>query len=689
MDMNQYLEIFIEESNEHLQSLNQSLLGLETNPKDSKILNEIFRVAHTLKGMAGTMGYSKVTSLTHQMENVLDAIRTGKLDVNTKIIDILFECLDYLDNSIANIASNGVESNKSAEGIIERLNEVLANKPAAAAAPKAQAEHDETKKKADGDEEIVSDSWENSLEINQYDENLVAKANQQGMFAYKINIVLSSSCMLKSARSFIIFQSLERHGEIFKSNPKVEDIEDEKFENEFTVGVISAETETEIRKELDSISEIDQVNIKLIEVDAVVSEIANLAEMAQEIKEQIGSIATEDKERGEESQNKKAKTGKTVRVDIDRLDNLMNLVSELIIIKTRLEGLGDENSSQDMTEAVEYLERITTSLHDAVMKVRMVPIERVFNRFPRMVRDLSKDLGKDISLQMTGEETELDRTVIDEIGDPLIHLIRNAIDHGVEEKEERIKVGKSQTGIVNLRAYQDGNSVVIEVEDDGKGIDVERVKKKAIEKGLVTVAEAAELDDKNAIDLLFRPGFSTAEKLSNLSGRGVGLDVVKTKIEALNGIVEVENVKGKGSKFIIRLPLTLAIIQALLVNLGDEKYAIPLNVIRDITTISAENVRNIHGQEVVLNRNNVLPILRLSKMLDVENSIVESTQEYTAVVVKKGDKNTAFLVDNLIGQQEIVIKTLGKFLSGVKYIAGATILGDGQVALIIDTNSLI
>ncbi|KUO76123.1 MAG: chemotaxis protein CheA [Clostridia bacterium BRH_c25] len=673
MDMNQYLEIFIEESQEHLQGLNQSLLGLETNPKDMKILNEIFRVAHTLKGMAGTMGYTGVTSLTHQMENVLDAIRNGKVEVNTSIVDILFECLDYLDNSISSIANTGQESSNKADSIIASLNGVLLKKPAAEVEQPV----------------INNDSKNEIMKLNQYEENIVRKAVQQGMGVYKVKVMLVNDCMLKSARAFIVFQTAERYGEIFKAIPKVEDIEDEKFDNEFTIALITKEPEALIKKELESISEIIEVRFDKIEVSAE-EENTNIDVEDQELQEDNSlKPSNEEKDNSGDSQGKKAKMGKTVRVDIDRLDNLMNLVSELIIIKTRLEGVGSDSNNQDMTEAVEYLERITTSLHDAVMKVRMVPIERVFNRFPRMVRDLSKDLSKDISLYMSGEETELDRTVIDEIGDPLIHLIRNAIDHGIEEKEERVKNKKSANGTVNLRAYQDGNSVVIEVEDDGKGIDIERVKKKAIEKGIISQSDANELDEKNAVELLFKPGFSTADKVSDLSGRGVGLDVVKTKIESLNGIVEVENSKGKGSKFIIRLPLTLAIIQALLVTIGDEKYAIPLNVIRDINTINASTIRNVHGQDVVLNRNSVLPIVRLGRMLDVKNVESDGSEELTAVVVKKGDKNAAFIVDSLIGQQEIVIKTLGKFLSGIKYIAGATILGDGQVALIIDTNSLI
>lgn len=671
MDINQYLEIFIEESLEHLQELNQSLLDLETNPGDMKTLNEIFRVAHTLKGMAGTMGFTGIANLTHQMENVLDAIRNGKVEVNSAMIDILFECLDYLSNSINTVSGTGQESSSSADAIIASLNRMLLKKPEA-----------EVK-----NEDKNDDNKESKMKFNQYDESIIKRAIQQNMGVYKITLVLSKDCMLKSARAFIVFQTVERYGEIFKAEPKVEDIEDEKFDNEFTIAIITKEPEALIKKELESISEVLEVRFEKVELSEEQSIDDNVMDINKG-KEAL-AVTSEEKENGDETHGKATRMGKTVRVDIDRLDNLMNLVSELIIIKTRLEGVGTDSRNQDMIEAVEYLERITTSLHDAVMKVRMVPVERVFNRFPRMVRDLSKNLSKDITLNMSGEETELDRTVIDEIGDPLIHLIRNAIDHGIEEKEERIKNNKPVNGTVNLRAYQDGNSVVIEVEDDGAGIDIEKIKRKAVEKGILSSADANELEEKDAIDLLFNPGFSTADKVSGLSGRGVGLDVVRTKIESLNGLVEVENSKGKGSKFIIRLPLTLAIIQALLVNIGDEKFAIPLNVIRDIIVIEASAIRNVHGQDVVLNRDNVLPIVRIAKILDVPNAVSDESEELTAVVVKKGEKNAAFIVDSLMGQQEIVIKTLGKFLSGIKYIAGATILGDGQVALIIDSNSLI
>jgi two-component system chemotaxis sensor kinase CheA len=645
---------------------------LETNPKDMQILNEIFRVAHTIKGMAATMGYNKMTKLTHQMENVLDDIRNSKIDVNTFIIDVLFECLDFLENAVNNVANNGNEGNELADDIIVKLNVILTGKVeevAVTGAPKTAANE------------------RDMMKLNQYDNGLIVKALEQGYNVFKVKIVLANGCMLKAARAFIVFQTVERYGEIIKAVPSVEDIEDEKFENEFSILIISNENEVIVRKDLESISEIDEVVFE--KIDTVEEEILEAAQDNSSETMNDDTTENEGKDSGEDAHNKKSKTGKTVRVDIDRLDNLMNLVSELIIIKTRLEGVGSNKNDQDMGEAVEYLERITTNLHDAVMKVRMVPIERVFNRFPRMVRDLSKELDKDISLLLSGEETELDRTVIDEIGDPLIHLIRNSIDHGIEDKEERAKSGKSLTGNLYLRAYQDGNSVVIEVEDDGNGIDISKVRKKAIEKGIISKNEADTMDEKTSVELLFRPGFSTAEIISDISGRGVGLDVVKTKIESLNGVVEVETSKGKGSKFIIRLPLTLAIIQALMVTVGNEQYAIPLNVIRDITTITTDSIRNIHGQEVVLNRDSVLPIIRLSKVLDIEASVAENEEEMTIVVVKKGEKYAGFIVDSLIGQQEIVIKTLGKYLSGIRFIAGATILGDGQVALIVDTNSLI
>jgi two-component system chemotaxis sensor kinase CheA len=441
------------------------------------------------------------------------------------------------------------------------------------------------------------------------------------------------------------------------------------------------------------ISEIKEVIVEpLEEMDYVMEK--SLEDVEIDLDHVDEEVAKSGKDEAQNTKSDKGKTSKTVRVEIGRLDNLMNLVSELIIIKTRLEDLDtsqnrmvDQNSSNNMNEAIEYLERITTSLHDAVMKVRMVPVERTFNRFPRLVRDLSKDLGKNIKLFMSGEETEVDRTVIDEIGDPLIHLIRNSLDHGIESPAEREKAGKADTGFVALRAYPDGNTVVIEVEDDGKGINPEVIKKKAVEKRIITKETADIMTDKELINLLFEAGFSTVDKVTDLSGRGVGLDVVKSKIEAINGTVEVVSTLGQGSKFIIRLPLTLAIIQALMVNLNKEKFAIPLNNIKEITNIETRNITMVQDQEVVLYRNKTLPIIRMKHVLDIDQT-KEELDEIIVVIVKKGDVEAGLVVDGLIGQQEIVIKSLGKYLTGIKAIAGATILGNGSVALIVDPNQL-
>ncbi len=689
MDMSQYLEIFIDETKEHLQGLNQSLLQLEQNPQDKPMINEIFRVAHTLKGMSGTMGFTKMAKLTHDMENVLHLIRTDEIKVKPKLVDLLFKCLDALEKYTERIVNSGGEGNEEYKEIITELNAIAHKKDMEEIQPAVgkKTNQEESKKHPTAD-----------FKLNQYEVNLINRAFDMEMNVFRITVSLNKGCVLKSARAFIIFQTLERHSEIIKSEPRVEDIEDEKFDFEFTVVCITKDYSEVFIKDLNSIAEVDEVVVDPIDKSFI--QYNRLQEKSMESEgssdsedEKDMGILEEPKEGGDTAlsgQIHKTKTGKTVRVDIDRLDVLMNLVSELIIIKTRLEGIDSLESvdrSQSYIEAVEYLERITTSLHDAVTKVRMVPVELVFNRFPRMIRDVARELGKEIVLNMSGEETELDRTVIDEIGDPLIHLLRNSADHGIESIEKRKEHGKPPLGHINLKAYQDGNNVVIEVEDDGQGINLEKIKKKAIEKGLLKKDIANSLSQKDITDFLFRASFSTSEKVTDLSGRGVGLDVVKTKIEQLGGIVEVETELGKGSKFIIRLPLTLAIIQALLVNIGEEKYAIPLNSTKEIIKVTPDQIKMIQKQEVILLRNMVVPIVRLDRTLEVpKDDKVQKT--LTVVIVKKGEKLSGFLVDSLIGQQEIVIKSLGKLLAGIKCIAGATILGDGNVALILDVNSL-
>ena len=384
-------------------------------------------------------------------------------------------------------------------------------------------------------------------------------------------------------------------------------------------------------------------------------------------------------------------TNRTVRVDIEKLDALMNQVSELIIAKNSLVSIssteGSSLQSQTFHEQIEYLERITTNLHESVMKVRMVPIESVVNKFPRMIRDLSKKLNKEMELVMTGEDTELDRTVVDQIGDPLQHLLRNSADHGLENADVRAKRGKPEKGTICLNAFQEGNNVIIEVSDDGNGIDTERVKAKAVERGLVTPEQAEALSQKEIIDFLFMPSFSMAKQITDISGRGVGLDVVKSNIEALGGDVEVKSVLGEGTKFIVRLPLTLAIIQALMVEVHDEKYAIALGSIQTIEDIPVSEIKYVQAKEVIHIRGSVIPLIRLEKILDMEPS-EEEKESLTVVIVKKGEKFAGLVVDNLMGQQEIVIKSIGKYINNNKIISGATILGDGEVALILDANAL-
>lgn len=684
MDMSQYLQIFIDESKDNLQSLNEHLLNLENEPDNIQILNEIFRVAHTLKGMAGTMSFTKMQKLTHNIENVLSEIRNGKIHVNAEILDILFQCLDALENyveEIENTSNEGVEEYSHLVKQLSNLIDISQGKNVKSAVE--SIDKVEVIAKTNTSEEETSMQTEEGLPMLVLPEaqlHIKDEALRRDMNVFELCITLSSTCVLKSARAFVIFTELERLGEIIHAVPEVQDIEDEKFDQSFTLVFV-----TDVKKE-----QIHNIIMSVVEVGSIVIRqfVRDKNMQIEERETVVEEIKEKETEAGQHNQGKGQVAGKSVRVNIERLDTLMNLVSELIIVKTQLEGLrvasGDTNANYN--DSVEYLERVTTSLHDAVMKVRMVPVESVFNRFPRMIRDVSRKLGKDIDLVMSGEETELDRTVIDEIGDPLIHLLRNAADHGLETTEERIQAGKDSKGIIKLQAYQDGNSVVIEVADDGKGIDADKIRAKAITKGQITKEESSTMSDQEILDLLFRPSFSTAEKVTDLSGRGVGLDVVKSKITALGGHVEVKTEVEKGSTFIVRLPLTLAIIQALMVKIGEEKYAIPLNTIQNIEDVHKKDIKLVQNQEVIVLRNEVIPLIRLHSLLDMEETEKELMM---VVVIKKGERQIGFIIDSLIGQQEIVIKPLGKYLSHINMIAGATILGNGEVALILDINTLV
>jgi len=690
MDVSQYLEIFIDESNEHLQSLNEQLLVLEKEPENKDTINEIFRAAHSLKGMAGTMGYKRMQNLTHNMENVFAEIRNDKMKVTANLVDVLFQCLDALESYVANIQSSQDEGTYDNEPVIKELDNFL-NSGNSKTAPTVKATSVAVETAAS------RENGYNSIVLADFEKHAVNEALRRDMNVYKIQVTVDPNCILKAARAFLVFKNLEGHGEIIKSEPTVQDIEDEQFDLSFNIVIVSKESFDGITKIIKNVSEIGDASGEAITTPFPAEEI-DAEEDDQNNSNQNNSNETKPAAVNQKApvvNNKsQAKTvGRSVRVDIEKLDVLMNLVSELIIAKNGLVSASNSEDDQNTTnqgfnEQIEYLERVTTNLHESVMKVRMMPIESVVNKFPRMIRDLSKKLDKKMELYMTGEDTELDRTVIDEIGDPLMHLLRNSADHGLESGEVRQERGKDEVGSIFLDAFQDGNNVVIEVRDDGNGIDIERVKNKALEKGVITEEQASMMPDKEIIDLLFRPSFSTTEKISDVSGRGVGLDVVKSKIEALGGDVEVKSKYGEGSTFTIRLPLTLAIIQALMVKLGDEKYAIALGSIQTIEDIPVSEIKHVHSKEVIHLRGNVIPLVRLSKVIELPG-IQEEPENITVVIVNKGDKQAGLVVDSLIGQLEIVIKSLGKYININRMISGATILGDGSVALIIDVNTLV
>lgn len=694
MDVSQYLEIFIDESAEHLQTLSDCIMTLENEPDNKDTINEVFRAAHSLKGMAGTMGFKRMQHLTHDMENVFQEVRSDKIKVDSSMIDLLFECLDAIEGYLDNIKASSDEGTEDNEIIIKSLNDFLAkaNGETVSEAPAAVEEA----KPAEAAGESSSDTEKYSaIELTDSEQKAIAEAKASGNKVYGLTVYIQKECLLKAARAFLVFRAVEELGQILVYRPSSQDIEDEKFDLDFSIFISSSEALDKIVSAAKSVSEIENVVGGEIS-DAQASPEEKTAEAKPEAAAKNETAPAQAAASGKAAAPKKATAGKpatnrTVRVDIEKLDALMNQVSELIIAKNSLVSIssseGGSFASQSFHDQIEYLERITTNLHESVMKVRMVPIESVVNKFPRMIRDLSRTLNKKMELVMTGEDTELDRTVVDQIGDPLQHLLRNSADHGLEDAALRAERGKPETGTIFLNAYQEGNNVIIQVGDDGNGIDTEAVKNKAIERGIITYEQADVMTQKEIVNLLFMPSFSMAKKITDISGRGVGLDVVKSNIEQLGGDVEVSTKLGEGSTFTVRLPLTLAIIQALMVEIREEKYAIALGSIETIEDVPVSDIKYVQANEVINLRGKVIPLVRLDRILDIE-PMEQEPENLIVVIVKRGDNLAGLVVDNLIGQQEIVIKSLGKYINGNKLISGATILGDGEVALILDVNTL-
>ncbi|MDT3424536.1 two-component system chemotaxis sensor kinase CheA [Paenibacillus forsythiae] len=688
MDMNQYLSMFIDESNDHLQSLNENMMGLEANPEDLGIVQVIFRSAHTLKGMAATMGFEDLASLTHQMENVLDLVRNSKLVMQDFIFDTLFKSLDALEAMVQDITGGG-EGKADVSSIVASLQAIVRGE-----VPSAQGE-------GPGPAAAASKAMETPALLDEFQLSVLEQSIQAGHQVLFIEVTIREDCQLRAVRAYMVFELLERFGEVVKSFPSVQDIEQEKFDFSFSLYYISQKTAEEMQTLIMGVSEIDKVTSVALDAELLgqlgQAAVAATAEQAPPAPARENTppvtpapAAPPKKEEAKKAPAKSAGApSRTIRVDIDRLDVLMNLLSELLIDRVRLEQHASDIQSGELTETVEHMSRVSADLQNIVMKLRMVPVDTVFNRFPRMVRDLAKSLDKKVDLVITGAETELDRTVVDEIGDPLVHLLRNALDHGVESVADRVAAGKPEMGTIQLRAFHSGNHVFIEIQDDGAGISREKVLKSAMNKGIVTAEQAAAMSDNEAHQLLFAAGFSTAEVISDISGRGVGLDVVKAKISSLGGNVTIYSTPGKGTTFSVQLPLTLSIIAAMLVRLGPEKYAIPLSSIVETGIVKRSQIRSVHGAKMVEFRGSHIPIVSLSSFFNVSDYDETGEEETEIIVIRKGDKLVALTVQDFIGQNEIVIKNLGKYLPNIQGISGGTILGDGQVALIIDPNAFI
>ena len=721
MDISQYKDLFITEAQEHLDSLNKFLLQLENDPNNLDVVTEIFRSAHTLKGMSATMGYDQLTELAHEMENLLEHLRTGDVRVTTNVVDTLFSCFDTLGAIINAIAEDRPEQ-IDFSGLVGEIRSVteeqvteepavaqpglaepigadaevaepqttrqavtepevpeaeLAQPQASAQTVAAKAELTEpaaTEQRVTEPKPTPQTSAEPVAGLLEVDEADVRRYSATpGMRIMRLTVELDRECLLKSVRVFMVFKKLAQLGDVLGSMPPVEALEDEKFESTFQVAAATPETGQRVEKALLAIAEIASVKI------GVLHEPAQEAEPSR-----AGADGATDKAAAGLSA---ARRTQSVRVNIARLDTLMNLVGELVINRTRLAQIAQGSNIPDLREALDQTSRLTAELQDEVMKTRMVPVEHVFNRFPRMVRDLARAEGKEIDFVVEGKEIELDRTILDEISDPLIHMIRNAVDHGMATPEKRVKQGKPARGTVKLSAYRDRNYVAIEVYDDGEGVEPARVFDRALSKGLIGEDERRSLTDDDVLRVLCMPGFSTSDKVSGVSGRGVGMDAVKSKAESLGGFVLLAFEPGLGTTVTLKLPLTLVIVQALMVEVSGETYAVPLGTVRETHVISPEDIKTVQSHEAIFLRDETIPLLRLDRLLECSH-LLNGAEQFPVVITEIGPRLIALGVHSLIGQQEIVISTLDKFLKRVEGFAGATILGTGRVALILDIPSL-
>lgn len=679
--------VFIDELEEKIQVINDGLLALERDEENPDIIQEIFRAAHTIKGSSGIMGYQNMANLTHEMENLFDKIRHSEIHVTSAMVNVLFEALDTLKALKEEVTGDGPAVDTSS--VVAKIKDFVEGGGAAGEVPVQNSAMNEAPvPKAPAESTLASRQW---LEIGDVEENVIREAELRGYQCFKVAVDIDRDCQMKNVRAFLVFETLQQVGDIIKSEPSAEDIQEGKYDVGFQVVLITKEDPDSIKNLMITISEVTEAEVQPL----ILSNAENMNGQTK-AKEAPGAQPAIQENNALKQEYSDKKAVKTVRVDVNKLDNLMNLVGELVIDRTRLNRFaeifesrfGSDDLVESINEISNHLGQVTGDLQEQIMKARMLPVAQLFNRFPRMVRDTAQKLNKEIDFVVEGKETELDRNVIEVIGDPLIHLIRNSIDHGMETPEERLAAGKPATGTLLLKASYAESHIVITVQDDGRGIDANKIRNKAVEMGFVDRETVDRMSDREALQLIFRAGFSTKNnEVSDLSGRGVGMDVVNTAIEQINGTVELDTKPGAGTTITIRLPLTLAIIRALMVTLGKQVYAFPLTNVSETIRITDKDVRRIGNNEVIVVRDKILPLARPGLLFNCPDC-VEATKMFV-VILGSGDKRIAVVVDKLLGEQEIVIKSMGDYLGQVQGLSGACILGDGKVALIADVRGLV
>lgn len=699
----EYQDIFLEEADEQLQEMNQNLLHLEKDPDNSDIINNIFRTAHSLKSSAAFVGLNDLSDLAHRMENLLQGIRDRTMSVNTVIIDLLFKCFDAI-TSVINAVASGEEPQQDLSDIIGEIQE-LSN---------GAKKNERVEKMEPAVEETIARTTLNASEVRSIRQGL-----EGGDSCTEIIVFIEADAVMKEMKIKLVVSALEQIGKVVKTIPDMDRIAEESLQNAFKIILLTKESDDKIRRACD-VDQVIRIDLRRISLSRVKDKLAlkfhekqsyrdrEIAHGYANVEEEIDEkVMDDDMTDADEAQflktdferkrdDRKSPVLKTVKVSIDKLDSLLNNVGELVIANSGFyklyEELRKETSEKtivnEFKSRMEQMSRIAKDLQTAIMKTRMVPIGQVFNRFNRLVRDLAHEFKKNVQLVIRGEDTELDKKVIDVIGEPLMHLIRNAIDHGVEPEEERIRVRKSETATVTLNAYQGGNQIFVEVSDDGRGLEIDKIKQTVIEKGMATREMMRSMDAEDIYQFIFNPGFTTATVITDVSGRGVGMNVVREIVNELNGNIAIETEPGMGTRFIMSFPLTLAIIPAIMVRVAKELYAIPLSDVIETVKIDESDITTIEGHEVINLRGEILSLLRLSDFIDIDSTLEEG-KKVPVVVVGFGNRKVGLLVDTLEGKQEIVIKSLEQNYTTVEGLAGASILGDGSICLILDVSSMI